>query len=269
MAEPPLAGVTVGITAERRAEEFIGALERGGATVWHAPTISIVPLPDDERLRAATEDVLSRAPGLVAVTTGAGFRGWLSAAEGWDRSGELLDVLSRARLFVRGPKSKGAVRGYGLTEAWSAPGETNHELFARLGEESLRGERVAVQLHGAPLPGYTDGLRAAGANVVEVQPYRWQWPADLAPAYRLLDGVLAGRVRVLAFTSAPAVTNLLALAREDGRLSDLLAVLGESVVCACVGSVTAAPLTDLGVPTIQPERQRLGALVKLLTAREW
>jgi uroporphyrinogen-III synthase len=35
-------------------------------------------------------------------------------------------------------------------------------------------------------------------------------------------------------------------------------------VCACVGPVTAAPLEEAGVRTLQPERQRLGALVKLL-----
>ncbi|WP_235999307.1 uroporphyrinogen-III synthase [Qaidamihabitans albus] len=262
-----LNGVTIGITAERRAEEFIGALERHGATVWHAPTLRIVPLPDDERLRAATEEVLAEDVDLAAITTGAGFRGWVEAAEGWRLAGRLLDSLGRARLFVRGPKAKGAVRGPGLAETWSAPGETNRELFDRLAEEGLRGKRVAVQLHGAPLPEYTDALRAAGATVVEVQPYRWQWPADLAPAYRLLDGVLGGEVRALAFTSAPATANLLTLARERGCLDELLAVLEEKVTCACVGPVTAAPLTELGVPTIRPERQRLGALVKLLVAK--
>ena len=48
-----LTGVTIGVTAERRAGEFIGALERNGATVRHAPLIHIVPLPDDDHLRQA------------------------------------------------------------------------------------------------------------------------------------------------------------------------------------------------------------------------
>jgi uroporphyrinogen-III synthase len=43
-----------------------------------------------------------------------------------------------------------------------------------------------------------------------------------------------------------------------------VAALKADVVCACVGPVTAAPLAELGIPTRQPERQRLGALVKLL-----
>ena len=34
------------------------------------------------------------------------------------------------------------------------------------------------------------------------------------------------------------------------------------VLAACVGPVTAAPLTPLGIPVIHPDRYRLGALVK-------
>ena len=73
-------------------------------------------------------------------------------------------------------------------------------------------------------------------------------------------------MQALAFTSAPAAANLLSLARQRGSYDDLLQALRGDVVCACVGPVTAAPLTEIGVPTRQPERQRLGALVKLLVA---
>ena len=261
-----LSGVTIGVTAERRAEEFIGALERNGATVRHAPLIHIVPLPDDHRLRAATEEVVAEPLDVLAVTTGAGFRGWVEAAEGWGVRDALLASLNRARVFVRGPKGKGAVRGAGLTEEWAAPEESNRELFEHVLRAGVSGARVAVQLHGSPLAEHTARLRAGGARVIEVQPYRWEWPADLEPAHELLDGVLGGRVRALAFTSAPASANMLDLARERGSYDELVRALRGEVVCACVGPVTAAPFTEAGVPTLQPERQRLGALVKLLVA---
>ncbi|TNC23174.1 uroporphyrinogen-III synthase [Amycolatopsis alkalitolerans] len=261
-----LTGLTIGVTAERRAEEFISALERNGATVRHAPMIHIVPLPDDRRLRAATEDVLAEDIDMLAVTTGAGFRGWLDAVEGWGRSDRLLATLRRARIFTRGPKGRGAVRGRGLSEEWSAPEESNRQLFAHLLETGVAGKRVAVQLHGSPLREHTAALADAGARLIELQPYRWEWPSDMEPAYRLLDGVLDRRVQALAFTSAPATANLLDLARQRGSYEDLLRALQSDVVCACVGPVTAAPLTAVGVPTLQPERQRLGALVKLLVS---
>lgn len=261
-----LSGVTIAVTAERRAEEFITALRRNGAEVRHAPLIHIVPLPDDDRLRAATEDVVSGGIDFLAVTTGAGFRGWIDAAEGWGLAGRLLETLRGARIFVRGPKGMGAIRGRGLTEEWAAPEESNRQLFAHLVQSDVDDRRVAVQLHGSPLPEHTGALAAAGARLVEVQPYRWEWPADLGPAQRMLDDVLHGRVRALAFTSAPASTNLLSLGRERGVYDELVRALRGDVVCACVGPVTAAPLTAAGIPTLQPERQRLGALVKLLVS---
>ncbi|KMS65869.1 uroporphyrinogen III synthase [Streptomyces regensis] len=264
MAE--LDGVTIGITAERRSGEFIDALERRGATVWHGPTLHIVPLADDDRLRAATDEGIDRGVDLVAITTGAGFRGWAAAADDWGVSEALLETLAEARLFVRGPKATGAVRGRGLAEEWSSPEESNRELFSHVLDQGVEGKRVAVQLHGQALPEFTDPLRAAGASVVEVQPYRWQWPSDLGPARRLVDGVIDGEVDALAFTSAPATANLLRLARDDGRAEPLLQKLGDDVLCACVGPVTAAPLVEAGVRVVQPERQRLGALVKLLAA---
>lgn len=261
-----LTGVTIGVTAERRADEFISALERNGATVRHAPMIHIVPLPDDLKLRASTDDVLATDIEMLAVTTGAGFRGWLAAADGWGLSESLLGTLRRTRIFTRGPKGKGAVRGSGLAEEWSAPEESNRQLFEHVLAAGVGGKRIAVQLHGSPLPEHTRALLEAGARLIEVQPYRWEWPADMEPAYRLLDGVLNRQVQALAFTSAPATSNLLSLARQRGTYDELLQALKGDVVCACVGPVTAAPLTAAGVPTLQPERQRLGALVKLLVS---
>ena len=261
-----LDGITVGITAQRRAEEFSDALRRYGATVLHAPTIEIISLPDDDALRAATDAVLTEPVDVLAVTTGAGFRGWLDTAEDWGLAKRLRETFTGARVVVRGPKAKGAVRAAGLTESWSAPGESNAELVEHLLAEGVSGLRIAVQVHGAPLAEVTDRLVEAGATVVEVQPYRWQWPADLEPAQHLLDATLEGSVQALAFTSAPATRNLVTLAENSGRLPDLMERLRAGVpVCACVGPVTAAPLTNLDVPTLQPDRQRLGALVKLLT----
>ena len=76
----PLAGYTVGITAERRREEFAAALERQGATVISGPAIRIVPLADDRELLAATRRALAVPLDIVVGTTGVGFRGWLEAA---------------------------------------------------------------------------------------------------------------------------------------------------------------------------------------------
>ncbi len=119
-----------------------------------------------------------------------------------------------------------------------------------------------MQLHGEPLPDFTAALRGAGAEVVEVPVYRWVRAEDVRPLRRLVEQVVGGVVDCATFTSAPAVASLLATAREEGRDEALVAALSGPVLVAAVGPVTAAPLERLGVPTVQPERARLGALVR-------
>jgi uroporphyrinogen-III synthase len=105
-------------------------------------------------------------------------------------------------------------------------------------------------------------LREAGAEVIEISVYRWVGPVDPGPVDRLLDAVLEGSIHALPFTSAPAVASFVALARRTGRLPGLVEALSSSVVAACVGPITAGPLAALGVPTVQPQRARIGALAR-------
>ncbi|MET9809887.1 uroporphyrinogen-III synthase [Streptomyces halstedii] len=263
----PLTGFTVGVTAARRAEELGTLLTRRGAAVLHAPALRIVPLADDSELRAATGELLDKVPDTVIATTAVGFRGWIEAADGWGTGERLLDVLRGAELLARGPKVKGAIRGAGLTESWSPGSESMAEVLDRLLGEGVEGRRIALQLHGEPLPGFVESLREAGAEVVGVPVYRWMPPEDIAPLDRMLDVTAARGLDALTFTSAPAVTSYLNRAEARGMLPEVLSALGHDVLAACVGPVTAQPLQARGIDTVQPERFRLGPLVQLLCAR--
>ena len=260
----PLSGFTVGVTAARRADELGVLLQRRGAVVVHAPALRIVPLADDSELLAATKELIDQAPDVVVATTAIGFRGWVEAADGWGLGEALLDRLRGVELLARGPKVKGAVRAAGLTEEWSPSSESMAEVLDRLLEEGVDGRRVAVQLHGEPLPGFVESLRAGGADVVMVPVYRWMPPEDIAPVDRLLDAAVSRGLDALTFTSAPAAASLLSRAETRGLLPELLAALHHDVLPACVGPVTALPLQNHGVTTVQPERFRLGPLVQLL-----
>ncbi|MFD0212171.1 uroporphyrinogen-III synthase [Streptomyces sp. NBC_01635] len=263
-AHGPLAGFTVGVTAARRADELGALLQRRGAAVLHAPALRIVPLADDSELLAATKEIIERVPDIAVATTAIGFRGWVEAADGWGLGEELLAKLSGARILARGPKVKGAIRAAGLTEEWSPSSESMAEVLDRLLEEGVDGLRIALQLHGEPLPGFVESLRAAGADVVGVPVYRWMPPEDITPVDRLLDAVVARTLDAVTFTSAPAAASLLSRAEQRGMLDEVLAALGHDVLPACVGPVTALPLQARGVDTVQPERFRLGPLVQLL-----
>lgn len=263
-AVKPLAGFTVGVTAARRAQELGALLERRGAAVVHAPALRIVPLADDQELLDATRGMTENVPDIVIATTAIGFRGWIEAAEGWGMGEQLVERLAATELLARGPKVRGAIRAAGLRERWSPESESMAEVLDRLLAEGVAGKRIAIQLHGEPLPGFFDSLRAAGAEVLGVPVYRWMPPEDIGPVDRLIDATVARNIDALTFTSAPAATSLLRRAGERGILDSLLAVLRTAVLPACVGPVTAFPLEEYDVPTAQPERFRLGPLVQLL-----
>jgi uroporphyrinogen-III synthase len=261
--DEPLAGFTVAVTAARRREELVGLLVRRGARVVEAPAIRIVATGDDEELLATTRACIAAAPDVVVATTGIGFRGWMEAADGWGLGDQLRARFASSELLTRGPKAKGAVRAAGLSETWSPDSESSDEVLARLLAEGVAGRRVVVQLHGEPLLELTTALRDAGAEVLEVPVYRWVPPEDVRPVHRLVEQLTTrGSIDCLTFTSAPAVASLLRVAEQDGRTASLLAALAGDVLVACVGPVTAAPLERLGVPTVQPARARLGALVR-------
>jgi uroporphyrinogen-III synthase len=260
----PLQGFTIGVTAARRAEELGTLLRRRGAEVQHAPALRIVPLADDSELMSATEQLLDHTPDIVIATTAIGFRGWVEAADGWGLGEALLARLAGVELLARGPKVRGAIRAAGLTEEWSPASESMAEVLDRLLEQGVDGCRIAIQLHGEPLPGFCEALRAGGAEVVGVPVYRWLPPEDIVPVDRLIDATLARGLDAVTFTSAPAAASLLERAEQRGVRGELLDALRNDVLPACVGPVTALPLEAHEVPTSKPERFRLGPLVQLL-----
>ena len=203
------------------------------------------------------------------ISTGIGFRGWLDAVASWGLTDEFLGALARTRIIARGPKATGAIRGAGLREEWSPSGESSEEVLAHLGSEGVAGLRVAVQLHGTitewePLTDLSASLADIGAVVTPVSVYRWIRPPDQSPVRALVAAVRSGAIDALTFTSAPAVSSMLSTAKEMGELERFVAAMRGAVPTYCVGPVTAAPLELLGVPTIQPERSRLGSLARLI-----
>lgn len=247
----PLAGFSVGITAARRADELGALLVRKGATVRYGPATRIVPLSDDTELHAATARLLDERLDVVVATTGIGFCGWIEAAEGWGIGEALLDRLGKASVLARGPKAKGAIRAAGLPEDYSPASESNAELLQHLLSSGVDGQRIAVQLHGEPLPYFVDSLRDSGVEVIEIPFYRWVGPADPVPLDKLLDG----SIDAMPFTSAPAVASMLAFAKRTARLPGFVDSLTRRIGVACVGPITAAPLAALGIPTVQTARE--------------
>ena len=262
---PSLAGLVVGITADRRAGEQAELLRRMGAKVLHGPTINTLTVGDQDRVLAATADVVARPPEVVLATTGIGMRSWMVMAETAGVDAALLRTLGRARIVARGPKAAGAVRQMGL-EVWHLE-ETERldGMVAWLVDRGVSGVRMALQEYGNQAPWALAALRDAGADVTSVPVYRWTLPPDRAPAIRLIQATVDGRVDVVTFTSAPAVGNMFAIASAAG-LDDRLRPALQRMVVAAVGPVTAAAVAGMGMDgCVAPDRGRLGLMVRRLS----
>lgn len=261
----PLAGFRVGVTAARKAQEQCALLQRRGAAVEWAPLLALHPgRVDEAALRAATERVLVEPVDLFVATTGVGLTSWFEAADQWGLLGELTARLDAAEILARGPKSVGALRRAGLRELWSPESECFEDVLAHLRGRDLTGRRIVVQEHGQSLSNVAHALRRQGARVDVVTVYRVEGPEDPAPSFRLVDLIAERKLDAVTFTAAPAVAVLMDLAGAVGRRDEVVAAFQADVVAACVGPVTAAAFEMWGVPTIQPDRSRTAALVKLV-----
>ena len=92
---------------------------------------------------------------------------------------------------------------------------------------------------------------------------------DLPAVDALIAAIVDRELDTVTFTSAPAVEGLLHRAEVLGRTEELLVALragpdGTGVLACAVGPVTAAPLDARDVPSIAPDRFRLGAMVRRL-----
>jgi len=263
--DPTLAGCTMLVTADRRAGELGGALQRRGATVRYAPALSMVPNDSDALLAAATRELLAAPPDIAVVTTGIGFRAWVEAADAIGLAEPLLATLRRARLVARGPKARGAIQAAGLQADWVAESETSAEIAEVLLDEGVAGLRIAVQHHGSGADGLDEAFTAAGAHVQSLVVYRWGPPPDPAALDASVRAAAAGELDTVVFTSAPGCAAWLAAADAAGVDAALRGQFeAGALVAAAVGPITARPLLDRGVEPLVPSRGRLGALVRTI-----
>lgn len=261
----PLSGFRVGVTAARKVAEQVGLLTRRGAEVEWAPALSVDPRQINEsELRAETERLLMAPIDIFVATTGIGIKSWFAAAESWGLLEPLLEVLGRSEILARGPKSVGALRRRGLRELWSPESECFEDVLAYLRGRDLRGVRVVVQEHGQSLSMVAHALRRQGADVSVVTVYRIAGADDPEPLFRMVELIARCELDAVTFTAAPAVAALMEAAGVAGRRDDVIAAFQADVVASCVGPVTAAAFEMWGVPTLQPDRSRLAAMIKQL-----
>ncbi len=262
----PLAGRTIGVTADRRADAQIKLLEARGAGVVHGPVIQTHPTPSEAELRANTEALVAEPPEVMVMTTGLGVRTWFSAADDLGMGEQLRRALAHTEFLARGPKAASAIAAAGFGVAWVAA--RYDDVVTRLVERGVDGVRVGLQRDGSASDDLSRRIVALGADLVEIPVYRWALPDDPTSAEALIRATVEGSIDGLTFTAKPAVEHLFEIADLLGLTDALVERLSTTATAFCVGPVCATGFDDHpGVDVAVPERFQLAALVNLVADR--
>lgn len=260
-----LRGLVIGVPAGRRATETAKLIERWGGAPLLGPTVEEVPVTDEGPVVQATQELIDAPATWVVHLTGVGTTRWLDIAQRAGIEQPLLDTLKSAKLVPRGAKANAVLKAHGLEAEWIPAGETSREISDWLSPQIKPGDTVGVQRHGEGVPGLTNSLYEAGAQVIQLATYRWEIPQDRGPAELLVKALIDCTVSALVITSAPQVRNLVLVADALGLRDQLIGALRDHVYLASVGTVASSSLEELLLePNLTADPPRMGALIRAL-----
>lgn len=287
----PLSGLTVVVTASRRAGEQAAIVSSLGGEPYVVPTVGIALPAGDAEIGSFLARVTSPAGVDYAVfMTATGVRAMVLAAERSGAKGALLSALNAPRTCVvaRSGKPRRELVRQGIKVDASPQAKYATALgILRLLEGRVSGKMVAVLWHGSRNGAISAGLLAAGArDVLECLAYRYSRelldegaevldsigfrpsPPRKGDLERLIAEVSDGtrKIDAVTFTSPPAVVNLLEAAAELGLEGSFKKGLKERrIAVAAVGPSTRDELEEYGVGVdVVPGVAAMGAMMSAL-----
>jgi uroporphyrinogen-III synthase len=251
---------------ETRTGAHLGELiaRRGGIPML-APALEEIPDVQPQTVSTLLDDWRANPFRMVIFQTGVGTRALFQVTDALGSTDELLQLLARAVVVVRGPKPTGELNARQVRIDVRAPSPfTTETVLAAIAGTPLEGAPVLVQRYGATNQLLLDSLEARGAAVREIATYRWALPRDTGPLTDLLDALDGSRVDAVVFTSAVQIQNLYAVATAQGRAGSL-AVLLNRLIVASIGPVCSRALAAHGIkPSFEASPPKLGPLVAAL-----
>jgi uroporphyrinogen-III synthase len=231
----PLSGkIVVNTRAPEQAQELTSALEALGAEVRQLPMVSFAPPADSAELDAA----LRKFPEFdwVIFTSQNAVR--FVFVRGCELKSRRSTQPARPLIAALGPATAQAARNLDIRVDYVAENQSGQALAAELGGR-LAGKKVFL-----PRSDRADGrlpaaLRAAGADVLEVEAYRNTAPESVDSG--VLESIKAAAVSTVIFASSSAFDNFRA-AIAPTAVSDL----SKKVQFAAIGPTTAGAIRETG-----------------------
>lgn len=257
--------------------EMAGLIERHGGVPYPAPVLQEVYLKDSPEVQQLVLDTCAGRIDAVTLLTGVGTQALVSTAAAMGQEAEFIRALDQLTVIARSPKPARVLRRHKIhIDVMPPEPYTTADLVNSLEGWDLSGKVVALQHYGGPNRPLVHHLQGKGAEVREVTLYTWGLPEDEGPVLKMVEGLAAGSIDAIAFTSQPQVGNLLTIAAKSGREADLRAALGvgnnpdddsgdRGAVVASVGPVCTRRLREAGIPVdVEPEHPHMGSMVLAL-----
>lgn len=236
LSRRPLHGRRILITrARHQVDPFRRELVDLGAAVVEIPTLEILRLPTDDRVRNAIKNLDRTALIIFASANAVDIFFQMLLTTGLD-----VRALHMSKLCAIGQETADELEAHGLRPELVTSEYTAEGLAHALEGWEMRGRRILVPRAEVARDALPSLLANRGAEVEILPVYRSVCPADSGPALlRLFEGE---GVDVITFTSSSTVVNFVRAFPEDR----LPAVLGDAEV-ACMGPVTADTARKLGL----------------------
>lgn len=272
-----LNGRTIAFVEARMTSEMAGLIERHGGVPYPAPVLQEVYLKDSPEVQQLVLDTCAGRIDAVTLLTGVGTQALVSTAAAMGRETEFIQSLDQLTVIARSPKPARVLRQHKIhIDVMPPEPYTTADLVNSLENWDLSDKVVALQHYGGPNRPLVTHLQEKGAQVREVTLYTWGLPEDETPVLKMVDGLAAGSIDAIAFTSQPQVGNLLTIAAKAEKETALRAALGADTraadgdrnggaVVASVGPVCTRRLKEAGIPVdVEPEHPHMGSMVLAL-----
>jgi len=281
-----LAGLTIAITASRRANELAYLVTAAGGTPYIASTVGVDKSPTVSKdAEMFVNKVLKDGIDYAVFMTGPGVYSLLTAVENLGMKQQLADALKRVIVVARSSKPKVALFNQGIKTDIVPDNNTVEGIAELLKGRGIAGKRIAILWHGSSFPTLTSDLRKAAAEVLEFSSYTYSpqlsqsgakilekmgfnyvYPDEEKVVSLIEDINKGGLVNAILFTSPPSASGLFKVAAAHGREEKLRRDINKDIIVVAVGPSTKKELEEHGVRVdVIPVVYKMGSMVKALT----
>lgn len=285
MQPSPLSGLTIAVTASRRATELAQLITNLGGTPYIAPTVAIATSKETkENAYQFITETLNRKIDFIIVSTGPGIQAIFNIAKALGSDEQFIEHLKQIPIIARSTKPQQVLSRYGTKTNVSVPTTPTLEACIKLlMKHDISNKRIAISWHGANTQTHIKRLEQAGATILEVSAYKYSAhfntggtkllqslgydhvQPDTGKIIALIEDLVQRHVDIITFTSPPAVVNLFKIAKTHNLTERLRTALDMHTVTVAIGPSTEAALEKHGIHAkVIPETFKMGPMIAAL-----